>query len=384
MSEIKVVPCPWHETGFTLRRDNAIIWPDGYHQCCGTEAEALEKAAELSNQEASDFSRSLLETNIAPTRTPEIRRLVETRPPAPTETCGLPKGHHVGSVTVREVQQLDFDDDSANPEPIEQAAAPPRPPECAFKECYGRVNKAGEYCGGHAHMQFATAAEPALERTPRCTSCYAPDCHCSCATCQQKLKPSFNSEPYPDSDDDFEGCNERPARAVAVPEPAAQQESMFSVKQFKPDVDVWVVWLLNDFQLGRYATKEEAQRVCDTLTYRARQTKPAERQVSQEVIEHLKLDTDNPIHAAPCMYYKRGKCDCPVGYYRRQAEPAPTPSRDTESKLQDCAMLLRRIACQQEDLNPEMTVLSSGLLDSLGLSGSILRAEASALGTKEE
>jgi hypothetical protein len=63
-----------------------------------TEAEALEKAAELSNQEASDFSRSLLETNIAPTRTPEIRKPAAQQA-FPCDECGrgAGRGEHTKS-----------------------------------------------------------------------------------------------------------------------------------------------------------------------------------------------------------------------------------------------------------------------------------------------
>lgn len=47
--KIEVVPCPWHETGFQVRKENAIIWPNGFHKCCGTEAEAQAKNKELEN-----------------------------------------------------------------------------------------------------------------------------------------------------------------------------------------------------------------------------------------------------------------------------------------------------------------------------------------------
>jgi hypothetical protein len=371
MSEIKVVPCEEnHCGGFNITVNGLIHRIDGCW-CWPKEAEALEKAAELrrENTEKRQYAEDVAGS----------KRLVEKH--QPTEQAApprpLPDEHEFVKTLCgcAEYCKICEQHESKHRAPAAIEQARPQPPtkseldvlldlalaknERAIYDALLTARSVTElteiagltplevsvYCGrlcekglierlfrGTYLRRFipfnepAAASEPAPERTPPAVQIFertrghlkinphVEKCptfgksnkyqQCDCCVCV-----GCNGRCTKWRDEEIAALAEIISRAVAVPEPAAQQE-------FPCD------------ECGRGAGRGEHTKSC------------------------------------------------------RQAEPAPTPSLDTESKLKNCAMLLRRIAISKKT-DPEMAETIKGLLHRLDLKGSPLRAEASALGVKE-
>jgi hypothetical protein len=376
---IEVVPCYMHDGNFRLATHEGsrilYIHVDDDHWC-GTEAEALEKARELRARVP------VAETAVGESRnggceagdngssdkrepTPAVPE-VETRPPAP-------RCQHAACQVIPVWRTVTESGETAywchahlpdpkfgwlgnnpklfsyeNPDPVEQAA-PPRPLGCNCLSWVVNGENRHEFeCPLYTDTSIQPVRAAAIEQA-------RPQPISICGICKSRGI-----------------CEHDRAIAAAAAEPAPER----TLPQAN-DPNAPALTYEQEVHALLYKGVTFGRDLLGYLTAQAKQETGDAKKLTKKVIAFVEEDVE------------RFRALIPEALTRRDAravavpEPAAQQESELESKLQNCALMLRRIACSKKT-DPELALSIKGLLGRLGLSGSILRAEASALGTKEE